>query len=438
MQISKYVKTIEFKDNIVLYHTKEHSIIQLPKEVVEDGIILEDYIDEDSLEAISDMKYSIDSDSEIDIKAALLNSEKLFISVELNLSCNLRCPYCYQSGKHNGGIIRDSDLETLCDYIVMVCEIQPIKDLYLKILGGEPTLVWNKLEKVYGDCKKICEEKGIHFHLLIDTNGTIIDRFIELKDCESILFTIPLTYQKFHDKVRRDSKGNGTYDLIICNINKIKSAIPESKIVIRYNVDKDNIIYFERFLEDIKQKLSFLPLISVNYTAELNGNSEFGTGLSYEEFVKWSSSDAIDSLMRTELPITISPIISIEECQFRSQYSLKLFSDGTVGSCAMSFFDKERMMISNLVAGLTDTANPFLLNKEKQTMMSELQCLQCADIFVCGGTCKLPCIKALDSNACAKKLYGISLEEFIPRYIDSQENNKSNLFVVFENGESYR
>lgn len=438
MQISKYVKTIEYKDSVVLYHTKEHSIIQLPREVVDNRIIIEDYIDEESLEAISEMRFSVDSDSEIDLKAALINSKKLFISVELNLSCNLRCPYCYQSGTHNGSIITDADLDSLREYIEKVYKIQPFTDLYLKILGGEPTLVWDKLKNVYEDSKRICKGYGIRFHLLIDTNGTIIDRFEELKEFESILFTIPLTYKQFHDKVRCDSKGNGTYDLVISNINKIKDMIPESKIVIRFNVDKDNINYFESFLKDIKQKLTFSPLVSVNYTAELNGNAEFGTGLTYEEFVKWSSSVAVDSLLRIGLPVTISPIISIEECQFRSRYSLKLFSDGTVGSCAMSFFDKERTMISDLVSSIDCGTYTFFQDKVKQSMMSEVQCLKCADIFVCGGTCKLPCIKALDSDACAKKLYGISIEDFIPRYIDSQETGNSNLFVVFENGESYR
>ena len=416
MKISKYVKIIKYIDNIVLYHTKEHSIIQFPKQVINNRTLIEDFIDKESLEAIKEMKYDADHDSEIDLNTALINKKKLFISVELNLSCNLRCPYCYQSGKHNGNIIKDSDLNSLCDYIKKVYKIQPFTDLYLKILGGEPTLVWNKLKKFCEDNKRICEEYGIRFHLLIDTNGTIIDRFTELKDFDSILFTIPVTYQQFHDKVRCDSKGNGTYDLIISNINKIKNMLPKSKIVIRFNVDKDNINYFENFLKDIKQKLSFLPLVSVNYTAELNGNAEFGTGLTYEEFVKWSSSVAIDSLLRIGLPVTISPIISIEECQFRSRYSLKLFSDGTVGSCAMSFFDKERTMISDLVKSIDCETNTFFQNKEKQSMMSEVQCLQCADIFICGGTCKLPCIKALDSDACAKKLYGISLEEFIPRF----------------------
>ena len=129
--------------------------------------------------------------------------------------------------------------------------------------------------------------------------------------------------------------------------------------------------------------------------------------MTYEEFVKWSSSVAVDRLLRTGLPVTISPIISIEECQFRSRYSLKLFSDGTVGSCAMSFFDKERIMIGDLVSSIDcGTYNMFFQNKVKQSMMSQVQCLKCADIFVCEETCKLPCIKALDSDACAKNYMG--------------------------------
>ena len=438
MKLSKYVRTIKYNDEVILYNTVDHAMVQLPKEAVK-GNELEDILDDDSLSALREMGYLVETDTLVEnqMESYLINRTKLFISVELNLSCNLRCPYCYQAGTHNGKCVDDRVLEKIVDYANAVYQKDPFSDLFLKILGGEPTLVWQKFEKIYGDLLRFCNEKGVKMHLLFDTNGTMINDLLTLSGYASLLFTIPLTAKECHDDVRKDVKGNGTYDLIIENINIIKREKPEAKIVIRYNVDNENVKLFDIFLEDIERKLTFKPLISVNYTAELNKKKDFGNRMTYREFVEWSSSEAIDSLIKNKMPVTISPIVSVEECQFRSKYGLKVFSDGTVGSCAMDFFENGRMSIDELLFEI-DEDNPFSLKKKNQTIMVDEQCLKCDSIFLCGGTNKLPCIKALDYDLCKDKHFGIDIDMFIKKYMECQENNTSDLFVVFENGESYR
>lgn len=439
MLLSKYVRTINYKEDVLLYHTKDHSILQLPKELVVENNI-SNQIDEESIVSLREMGFFQDTDEELerDIEKNINNNEKLFISLELNLSCNLRCPYCYQSGKHNGKYVDDKDLDSLILYMSKVYEKEPFKELYIKILGGEPTLAWKKFMHIYNAARDFCRKRAITYHVLVDTNGTLIDKLLLLNGYDSLLFTIPITYKECHDSVRYDACGNGTYELILNNVNKLHRKIPNAKIVLRYNVDGENIHFFKSFLFDIKEKLDFIPLISINYTAELNGSNEFGNSLTYQDFVNWSSSSAIDNLVEAKFPITISPVISIEECQYRSRYSLKLFSDGTVGSCAMSFFDSQRETISEVLNAFDFENEPFAIKKRNQTIIIDKQCMECDSVFLCGGICKLPCIRALDSNACEKKLYGINLEKFLPRYIECQEKGISNLFVVFEEGESFR
>ena len=70
--------------------------------------------------------------------------------------------------------------------------------------------------------------------------------------------------------------------------------------------------------------------------------------------------------------------------------------------------------------------------------MADKECLECDSLFICGGTNKLPCIKALDPKMCEEKRFGISLKDFLLRYLKYQEEGKGKLFVVFEEGESYR
>lgn len=439
MKLSRYVRCVEESNESLLYNTVNHSIVQLPKEAVYKGELL-DVLDEESISALREMGFLEDTDDSIvqNLSSYFLNNKKLFISIELNLSCNLRCPYCYQAGEHNGKNISIEDLEQLVVYIKKVYDLSPFEDLYIKILGGEPTLVWNRFSFIHQEVACVCEELKVKYHLLVDTNGTLIEQLVTLDNYDTILFTIPLTCQQCHDKVRFDSNGNGTYSRILTNINTLKEKLADAKIVLRYNVDQDNISSFKSFLFDIKSKLSFLPLVSINYTAELNGSEQFENPLSYRDFIEWSSTKAIDDFIDACFPVTVSPIISIEECQFRSKYSLKLFSDGTVGRCAMDFFKKERVHITDLVATLTSTDNTFIKDKEKQSLLAEKECINCDSIFLCGGTNKLPCIKALDSNLCKDKIFSINLEQFLKRYITAQNNGLEKYFVVFNDGESYR
>lgn len=438
MKMSRYVFSAPYGKDTILYHSATHAVLSLPNECVKSETFSRD-LDEESLSALSEMGFFSIGDKKIAEQAEqhLVNLDKLFISLELNLNCNLRCPYCYQAGKVNQGQIEEETLSDLVRYYDVVYKTAPYKDLFLKVLGGEPTLAEKKLLDICEKTSRFCRSRNVRFHLLIDTNGTLIESILRLHGYDSLLLTIPLTHQICHDDVRHDSTGHGTYEKIIKNINVVKEQKPEVKIVLRSNIDKNNIVHFHDFLKDIQNKINFLPLLSLNYTAELNEKGGYKNSLFYDDFIRWSSTEAIDMLVEAELPVTISPNISIEECQYRSQYSLKLFSDGTVGSCAMSFFQAGRMSIKDMVEQF-GTGSPFERAKARQALMQDQQCLDCSYLFLCGGTAKLPCILALDPTACERKNYGLYLEGFLQRYMKYSEQDKGHLFTVFQDGESYR
>lgn len=218
IKLSKYVRSIECSDEIALYNTINHALIQLPKEAIQNGTIVAE-LDTDSYKVLNESYFFADTDTAVEssLSSYLLNEKKLFISLELNLSCNLRCPYCYQAGTHDGKIISEHTLDRLTDYIREVHKKTRFEDLYIKILGGEPTLVWNRLMRVYNSLLTYCKSAGIRFHVLIDTNGTLIKDLLTLEGYDSLLLTIPLSYKECHDQVRFDAKGNGTYEKIISN-----------------------------------------------------------------------------------------------------------------------------------------------------------------------------------------------------------------------------
>ena len=148
-KLSKYVRVIELNDDIALYNAINHAVIQMPGGSVEKGNIIAE-LSEESFKVLQESCFFVETDKSIEdnLSSFLLNENKLFISLELNLSCNLRCPYCYQAGTHDGKIIDDKTLDKLVEYICKVHEKTSFEELYIKILGGEPTLIWKQFMKV--------------------------------------------------------------------------------------------------------------------------------------------------------------------------------------------------------------------------------------------------------------------------------------------------
>ena len=53
IKLSKYVKTVQYNNDIALYNTINHAVMQLPKEAVNEGYIIAE-LDDESVEILHD------------------------------------------------------------------------------------------------------------------------------------------------------------------------------------------------------------------------------------------------------------------------------------------------------------------------------------------------------------------------------------------------
>jgi len=433
-KLSKYIRIFDdIAEDVILYNSKNRAIIGIPNTFLKERN-LERIMPESELKELEELGFFDEGFTEERKEYALCNS--LIVSVETMLACNLACPYCYQIGKKAHTVLSKDAMDSLCNYLEKVWNDYHYKNLILKVLGGEPSLLWAKAEYVINRCKKFCDSTGVKLQLMIDTNGTIIKDFINLIDFPSVLFTVPITHKSCHDKVRMYPNGRGTYDDILSNLNVLKNKLPKSDIVIRYNVDKTNVGLFSEFVEDITQKLSFTPVLSPNYTMDL-GEGDFHNKLTHHNFVEWLSTECIDVLVKHRLPITVAPFSLKQKCQCWSPYSLKLFSDGTVGACAMSFFDNERPAIDTLVNG-GDMGRKWKFQKNYD-VFEDIKCSKCPSLFLCGGAYHQPCIKSLNLQECGNgDSLHINLKEFLKRYLLAVDEGKDDLFVGFNTYDIYK
>lgn len=434
-KLSKFIRHFQISSNEeILYNSRNRSIVSCQSEYIEWPYITSQCPSEhiNTLQDLDFFNENID-----DIESVYNDESSLIISIETMLNCNLACPYCYQIGNKKSTVISDADILYLITYIKNVYNQTHYKNLTIKILGGEPALKWEKSQYILSKLKIFTAKNNIELNIMIDTNGTIVEQYLSLNQYPSVLFTIPLTNKKCHDIDRKYHSGIGTYDDIINNIIILKKNLPKATIVLRYNADAQNIHYFEQYIEDLSNKLSFSPIISPNYTMNL-GDGKFKNALSHPDFIKWLSTECIDILAKYNFDIIVTPYTLSEKCQYWSKYSLKIFSDGTVGACAMNFFDTIRPHIS-VLANDIDAVSEYWNEAKKTSILYDVKCRNCDSIFLCGGTYKLPCIKTLGLEECLPNgQQHIDLESFIKRYIEYSEQGKSSLFVGFNNYNMYK
>lgn len=411
---SKYVRLYNFVDKCILYNTKNGVCVIVPDQSVNYNKCY-NYHDKENLFFLKRHEFFIDNIDKEKENNKYLAQNILHVSLETSLMCNFACPYCYQKNNHyDKGFISSKDLKLLLSYIQKVNNKTKLDVLNFKILGGEPSISWSKITSFLSVLFDYCKTNRIKLNLKVDTNGFYIEPFLNLDLYDTILFTIPLCHKSIHDKYRQLNGGGNTYDRIVNNLNEL-SQLRDSNFVIRHNTDASNIQLFDSYLYDLRNKLDFCPNINPQYTTNPTYGS-YKNQLSRADFIKWLSTSCIDSLIKHNFSVYISPL-KIGACSYNSPYSIKLFSSGKVGACARFFYDANNPLISEIITNDDFTNNSsWWKNAKKFSPFDLYNCLNCSCLFSCGGHYYLPCIKDYDLPMCdpEKTLY-LDYKEYFTR-----------------------
>ena len=133
-------------------------------------------------------------------------------------TCNLNCNYCFASqGKYHGERAL-MDFETgkrALDFLIANSGTR--HNLEVDFFGGEPLMNWDVVKKLVEYAR---EQEKIHnknFRFTLTTNGILIDDdVIEFSNKEMSNVVLSLDGRKeVHDRLRKDYKGNGSYDVIV-------------------------------------------------------------------------------------------------------------------------------------------------------------------------------------------------------------------------------
>jgi len=223
---------------------------------------------------------------ETDYLNAFLNRKQEMITFQLTQRCNLRCTYCPYSATGNYGHRNHSDasmsIETAKKAIdFFLSNAVDSSNMHIGFYGGEPLLEFelikiciNYIENEYSDC-------AISYGLT--TNGTLLT-MEKYKYLSSKGFNIIVSIdgpKPIHDRYRVFFNGSGSYDVIMANLEKIRSNYPESSKNIAINT------VFGPQQDDLCNELVFSNLDDVkhynNISMSLLSNLYLDTPYQYSE-----------------------------------------------------------------------------------------------------------------------------------------------------------
>jgi uncharacterized protein len=316
-------------------------------------------------------------------------TENINIVLVPTLTCNFRCPYCYEEGHKKENNTANNYFDTLKEFADK--NFNNKKKVIVSLFGGEPLLkrdeIFSYLEYLMIQSKKY----GYELITNIVTNGYLLDgkTISELLKFNCVSIQITLDGKKeVHDKLRTLHGDGETFDRIVDNL---KMAIQYSSeitsnvnFVVRVNLLNQDIRDIESILKlfntDERKKINmyFRPIYKTNHYTEPNSNTIFDLKKFY------------DVAKENGFGILKSPY-SLQYCEsFGGSNFFYITPDLKIWKC-MNDMSTEKANIGNI-----DETGLIQLNVEniaewyqKSNPFKDEKCRDCYYLPLCFGGCTL-------------------------------------------------
>lgn len=197
------------------------------------------------------------------------------ITLQVTQQCNFRCTYCIYSENHN--LQQRNHSNRRMDFRVAKRAVDFLwehsidsSDVNIGFYGGEPLLNFDLVRQVVEYSKKIFYGKVLTYN--ITTNGSLLeDNIVDFLKENHVSLMISLDGPKsIHDHNRRFGNGEGTYDVVMSKIQRIRERHPDYWESIQYSMVMDPVNDFAEISgicqnEVIVPQKLFASLIDMDY-----------------------------------------------------------------------------------------------------------------------------------------------------------------------------
>ncbi|MDE6643812.1 MAG: SPASM domain-containing protein [Muribaculaceae bacterium] len=369
MVFSRFNNVVDAGEDVIVYNSITGAVIKIPKARY-------DLANQDLIK----MGFVVKQDDDIYSYSYFYNNsiyktEELNIVIATSLNCNLSCVYCFEKNARSDKSITPEVIESIYTFINKKKHLP----IHITWFGGEPMLQHKAISNL---SEKLLQEDGLKFDATMITNGTIMpDDFIDAIDryhIKSLQITLDGT-EKAHDSKRFFKTGKGSFQTIINNIKRLLERT-KATIIIKVNVDRNNIIEFDNLRNYIKDNLQVdYPKERVLLTTNFVRNKTDFIGA--ENCL--SCSEYFDFLIAHGAPYRIPTLKGV--CPLRKQGYYVIGPDGSICKC-LEHLGKDDYSIGNISKFETSRAKQSRLAFANSPLTDPV-CSQCSILPICGGGC---------------------------------------------------
>ncbi|SHK22450.1 Cys-every-fifth radical SAM/SPASM peptide maturase CefB [Paramaledivibacter caminithermalis] len=402
MKFSRYNLFIPIErteDKVILFNTLHGETFIIDKKVkniIEKGEV--EKLDSDTIKIYKEKNILID-DNVDELKyfeyyhnKLKFTSDILHVTVLLTWECNLKCVYCYEgAGEIKNNRMTPDTLNNVIDFIKSQAEHRKVKSIHLNLFGGEPLINFDAGKKLLEEINKFCEETGKKLYSGIITNGTLInDEIIDILknyNCQTIQITLDGT-KEIHDNRRMFKGGQGSFDIIIKNLQKISQRNDIVKPLIRINIDKTNIDNVYELLDLLKEY--GLTSCRIDFGI-VRGETKACSSYSGYCFSEEDLGDILDELWKAAeergFRMYLKPAKKWIYCGLYSDSAFSIAPTGDLYKCWEQVGEEEHKIAVIGEKGETQDISFTYYNWMARNPLNTPECRGCIYLPACGGGC---------------------------------------------------
>lgn len=414
MKLEKYVKVIDFNQEKILCNTINKSIVTIKEDMIKKGNLLTDKFKREEIDYLENNGFINNIFNKNNFNDNLKIPTTIIINITEN--CNINCLYCYQNNFHSkNSVISKNTVKFVLKYVNKIIDLGQ-KEFYIYFFGGEPLIFKEKIVYIKRLLDEVALKKSVSIKYGLGSNSILLSENF-LNEFESLNIDTTLTLDNDHNFMRPCKYTKNTHRIIIENLSKANKK-ENINIHIGYNTHKNNLKEFDKFLYLLKSYGLNNVNVSIDYIDNYKFNS-FHNDLSIGDFLRWKSSVGLELLINNGFYIYDSPFYSSSNlCNAHDKYSIKFFSDGSVGPCNYTSYN-DRIKNPTIENILNLKKELYDIGKSSK---EHFGCINCSDYGICRGLIYCNNYKCSTNNA-------YDFNYYIKEYVKQVRKGNSKFFL---------
>lgn len=183
-----------------------------------------------------------------------VNPSVFAVTILTTYACNFKCTYCFEESSRTHEKMTIETADQAMNWLKEKVTANGYRELHITFYGGEPLLNKPVLEYIAVHMKAWCENRGIPFGFMLQTNGylmtpDVVDKYLPI-GLTSVRISVD-GVDEDHDRNRPLRGGGKTFSRVMDNIIACADKV---KIGISVGYEKDDVSGIARLLQYLDEK----------------------------------------------------------------------------------------------------------------------------------------------------------------------------------------